>query len=588
MRRLLLGSISVSYDVWLPYGAGSLISYALHHADTHGVVFDEPLYKWLPDDQLADKLRGVDLLALTCYVWNQDYNDHIATVCKQINPHVKVLYGGPNIPLDKALHADFAAAHSAADAFIAGPGEQAFCDIISKIDDDPALWPHCFGLGFDNSSGRLSQPTADNMPQPYLDGVFDSILAKETAIKASFETNRGCPFRCAFCDWGGQANSRVIKFDMPAVQATIDYLYAHANIREIEILDANFGMHRRDLETVRSMLAAKQRTGNNPSVSYSGLVKNGSPHLAEIIRIIHNDLGAQRRHLKLSFQSHSKQTLDVMLRDNIDNTHLLQLLHDLRADGISVSSEMIIGMPGETAESWLSSQSVDYAHGIGFMRTYLLNVVTNTVLYQQDFREQHGIKTKTVSFPYANKSIDKRVLLSEPDLRVHGDKHETYEIVYQCHSFDLSELRLMFRYFWYYHNFYNSKALRGTIAHLASNGHDIAAQAHMFYDNLYLSPLLERIICKQDDIISQLFKPEQHTVIDSYAAYRFFAGSLRTDDLYQLCLNRESVVSDLIRMFSADAVLSEVIRADVASWISPDVGQKELAKRLLSHSATLA
>ena len=73
-----------------------------------------------------------------------------------------------------------------------------------------------FGLSWNNVEvGRkLYQIETNEMPTPYLDGVFDSILAEEKRVKASFETNRGCPFKCAFCDWGGQARSKVTKFDM--------------------------------------------------------------------------------------------------------------------------------------------------------------------------------------------------------------------------------------------------------------------------------------------------------------------------------------------------------------------------------------
>ena len=67
-------------------------------------------------------------------------------------------------------------------------------------------------------------------------------------------------------------------------------LYKHTNIAELEILDANFGMLPRDLDVVKKMKANKEATGNNPKISYSGLAKNGSKWLPEIIDIIHNNL----------------------------------------------------------------------------------------------------------------------------------------------------------------------------------------------------------------------------------------------------------------------------------------------------------
>ena len=78
------------------------------------------------------------------------------------------------------------------------------------------------------------------------------ILKEEKRVKASFETNRGCPFKCAFCDWGGQARSKVTKFNMDPVYEQLDFLYNHTNIAEVEILDANFGMLPRDLDVVKN------------------------------------------------------------------------------------------------------------------------------------------------------------------------------------------------------------------------------------------------------------------------------------------------------------------------------------------------
>ena len=44
----------------------------------------------------------------------------------------------------------------------------------------------------------------DEIPSPFLEGAFDSIMAANPSESwiGLWETNRGCPFRCTFCDWG--------------------------------------------------------------------------------------------------------------------------------------------------------------------------------------------------------------------------------------------------------------------------------------------------------------------------------------------------------------------------------------------------
>ena len=54
----------------------------------------------------------------------------------------------------------------------------------------------------------------DEIPSPFLEGAFDSIMAanpQESWI-GLWETNRGCPFRCTFCDWGSATAAKVTKF----------------------------------------------------------------------------------------------------------------------------------------------------------------------------------------------------------------------------------------------------------------------------------------------------------------------------------------------------------------------------------------
>ena len=51
----------------------------------------------------------------------------------------------------------------------------------------------------------------DKVPSPYLVGIFDDLIKENPKERwlASWETNRGCPFSCTYCDWGLQL---IVKF----------------------------------------------------------------------------------------------------------------------------------------------------------------------------------------------------------------------------------------------------------------------------------------------------------------------------------------------------------------------------------------
>ena len=564
--NILLGTISVIHETWLPYATGCLISYCkkIPEIDQKFNFFD-PIYKYKPLEEYNDIFARSDIFGLTCYVWNQAYNDQLMEHYKSINPNGITMYGGPNVPEDPELAQQFAEARPWCDIFWVGPGEKLLSTFLQNI-DQPLDWHQgSFGCTWNKVEvGRkLYQIEPHELPTPYTDGVFDSILAEEKRVKASFETNRGCPYKCAFCDWGGQARSKVTKFDLDRVYEQLNFIYNKKNIAELEILDANFGMLERDLEVVKQMKQHKDATGNNPKISYSGLAKNGSTWLPEIIDIIHHDLDADQRNLKVSFQTHSEKTLKTINRANIKNDKLIPLIQSFKQKGLPVTSEMIIGLPGETADSWLQSIQRDYELGIDFMRTYFLNLVPNTEIYTKSFREKYQVKSKILAFPYSFTGLGYKKLHQDPEYR---DERSTYEfeeieIMHRCHSYDLTEIIKMFDYWWFYHNFYNSRAINHTMRDLFDTGHDIVFQIQWFFKHLDQMPLMKKLVDKNRQIIQNIFVDEPRTEIKDLATYLYFSRCLRSDEIYQFWHNQADFINDLSKVYPEN-----LIKQDVAEW----------------------
>ena len=565
MKTVQLGTISVIHETWLPYASSCLISYCKKIPTiNNNFTFNDPLYKYKPIKEY-NNLKTIDIFGLTCYVWNQAYNDQIMSYYKDINPNGITMYGGPNIPEDPKLAEKFARDHPYIDIFLVGPGEKLVSKFLLNINDPIQTHDGSFGIGWNNVKvgKKLYQIDTNEMPTPYTDGIFDSILKEEKRVKASFETNRGCPFKCAFCDWGGQARSKVTKFDMDPVYKQLDFIYNHTNIAELEILDANFGMLPRDLDVVKKMKEKKLATGTSPKISYSGLAKNGSKWLPEIIDIIHHDLDADQRNLKVSFQTHAKNTLKVINRANINNDKLVPLIDNFKSKGLPVTSEMIIALPGETADSWLYSLNRDYELGIDFMRTYFLNLVPNTEIYTDKFKKEYNVKSKVLAFPYSFAGLGYKHLHNNPN---YIDERSTYEfeeieIMHRCFSYDYNEIIKMFDYWWFYHNFYNSRALSHTMKDMFNTGHNIEFQAKWFYKHLDEMPFMESLVEKNRNIIRNIFKDEPRTEVKDLNTYLYFSRCLRSDEIYQFWHNQEIFENELTKVYP-----KHLIKYDVAQW----------------------
>lgn len=496
MCNILLGSFSVIYNDWLPYASGCLISYCKAIPEINDkYTFLEPLYKQLPVEQYYHQLIQADILGLTCYVWNQSYNDQLATYFKSIKPMGIVVYGGPQVPENIDLK-NLYDINSPADYSIAGLGEIAFAEWL---------------LGLPQSGKKLT-----TMPTPYLDGTFDKLLSSGEQFKVSFETNRGCPYGCSFCDWGGQARSKITFFDPQSVKQTIDYIYQHTNITELEILDANFGIVPADVDYVDYMIACQSKYNNKLRISYSGLAKNGSKHLPIILSKVFDNLPIDQRNLKISFQTHTKQVLDVANRHNIDNSKLLPLIDQFKSSGIPTTSEMIIGLPGETADSWLNTLHYNYHNlEIDFIRTYILHVVANTPLYEKAYRDKWQIKTKRV-----------------------GYQNTVVEIVNQCFSYNPEEIQKMFDYWWFYSTFINTGLLKGHV-------NNLYAETKTFIDNIDRMPLFKLCLKQYRDIVNTIFKDEPMTILDNRLQMRFLGASLKGKEIEMIINNPQAATRDI-------------------------------------------
>ena len=55
--------------------------------------------------------------------------------------------------------------------------------------------------------------------------MVDQLIKKNPNERwlASWETNRGCPFSCAYCDWGSATNSKVARMELDRVFAELDW-----------------------------------------------------------------------------------------------------------------------------------------------------------------------------------------------------------------------------------------------------------------------------------------------------------------------------------------------------------------------------
>ena len=89
----------------------------------------------------------------------------------------------------------------------------------------------------------IRKTNLQQIPSPYLTGVFDDFFIRypHYNFMPVWETHRGCPYHCTFCDLGADYYNKVYVFETDRLLKEIDWFSKH-KIEYIAIADANFGI----------------------------------------------------------------------------------------------------------------------------------------------------------------------------------------------------------------------------------------------------------------------------------------------------------------------------------------------------------
>lgn len=387
---------------YLPYTVGLLQAYALGHARRPDLLrFRLPIFERLTLAEALEHLQGVDVAGFSTYCWNIRRSLAIAQALKSCQPQTLIVLGGPQVP--QAESELFLRKHPFVDVVALGEGELTFLALLE--DRQRENWPDIPGLAWLDAQGQFHRTAQgprisdlNQIPSPYLTGVFEDLIAAHPGVSwiGTWETNRGCPFQCSFCDWGGLIQTRVYAFDRPRLMAEIEWFGQH-QVADIFCADANFGMLERDLEIARQMVDCKARYGA-PQLFQTQMAKNVKIRNLEIQRLMAssglNPVAA------ISLQSLSPVALKAIKRANISTDRYQEVQQYCQTHGIYNYTDLIIGLPGETYDSFAQGLAEVIRLGqhnrVMFFNAALLpNAEMGSAAYVQEY----GIRSARIPLP---------------------------------------------------------------------------------------------------------------------------------------------------------------------------------------------
>ena len=410
-------------NYWLPYSVACLWSYCgQFDYITSYYELKDIVFKREQPDKLLERLDNPYLCAFSCYIWNEKYCLVVAELIKKKFPNCIIEFGGPQATkkmLEENCFIDC--------IMLGGDGEQDFLELLTTCmrgDEIKKIYER----------GRISDL---DFPSPYQAGLFDKLALENPNIlwAATIETNRGCPHRCTFCDWGGTTMSKIEKFNLQRVQDDFNWII-YNNVGFLMLTDANFGIFgERDMEISRMLKAV----GDHPKSQLEDIILQYSKNSNENVFKITKELGIfARRGITVSVQSMNQPTLKAIKRKNLHIKNLSEHMKTAKNYGVSTYTELILGLPEETLESWKDGLCMLLECGQHeSIDVWFCQVFGNTELNSAFSREVYGIKT-----------VSAEDYISFTNTRDCTDIKETVEIINQTNTMSTFELVESYLYGW--------------------------------------------------------------------------------------------------------------------------------------------
>lgn len=365
---------------YLPYSCGILWSYAYQFTEiANNYYLGDFIWRRDKIEEAVELLKDSDVVGFSVYIWNRNYSKVLARELKKANPDIFIIWGGPEPPIEKD---DIFEQHPYVDICVKLEGEKSFKAILERFTTDkdytkiPGILINDNGVKVDTGES-LRIDDLDTIPSPYLTDVFKPLMEKFPEIRwnATLESNRGCPYACTFCDWGSLTYNKVKKFGLERVYAEFEWVGKN-KCDFVSLTDANFGIFAERDSLIADKLIEVQKKYNNPKAYTISWAKNQKREVVDIVRKLIYE-GGSKLGLNLSVQTMDENVLEIIKRQNLDTNKIEEVFDLCEQYNIPLYTELILGLPGETLESWKNN----------FFRLYNAGNHTGITIYQAQLLE---------------------------------------------------------------------------------------------------------------------------------------------------------------------------------------------------------
>lgn len=565
---------ALSESLFLPYSTGTIAAFSFSREEIkkeyHLCDF---IFTKKPVADVLAEMEAPYIVGFSSYMWNIEYNLALAEAIKKKWKDCVIAFGGPQVPDDT----EFLEKYQFIDILMHGEGEYTFYAILSALSGNDSLGGvSCISYrenGVPVQTEKSRHVSVDEFPSPYAMGLFDSIVNdekyKNIQFDAVLETNRGCPYGCIYCCWAGSEDS-FRRFSMERIKDDLLWM-AKNRIAFCICADSNFGILERDEEIAEYVVSLKKEYGY-PQKFETTAAKNKDDLTFRINSKL--DEAGLNRGISVAVQSMSPTVLEIIGRKNMSAENFADQLEKYRRNGMYTYTDIILGLPGETYDSFCKGLFDVIEAG----QHYSINInrcefLPNTKMYSESFVKQYKIKTIKSYLCQNHSRIDEDMTYSSRS-----------ELVVETSTMSMQDWRNALRISTCVQSFHSLGLLRFFAVYLRKAKN---VSYHDFYTGLYswieqesvfVKKTLDTVcssidtflagkgnLCFSDDRIGNIYWDFQEGL--------FILSVMGIDDFY-------SEIREYLRRYSADAaLLDDLFSFQKESAALPSDTQKMLTTR---------
>jgi tRNA A37 methylthiotransferase MiaB len=452
-------------------------------------------------------LRGLSpVVGFSIYTWNAAQFLTTIRYIRQSCPGVTIIVGGPHVQrAEDYLYED------GIDVVVLGEGELTFVewlDCASRVE-----WPTVQGLAYLDSAGELvkteSRPRIKELD--ILPSALDAIELRDAQGRpkykaCAYETARGCPFKCAFCEWGtGAIGTKIYQHGIARIRDDFERL-VEGGLEDIWLCDSNYGALEEDLDKAEILVDLRKRTGRPFTVGTSWS-KSHNSRVQQIVMMFKEH--GLLFHYNLALQTLTPLALKLSNRKNMRSNRYEPIAKAMAEQGVTIATELIWGLPGDNL--------ADFERNLDRLAAVFpnINIFGYTLLPGTEFS-------------------DRRVEYAIETIPVAGYGKAKGEYVVGCHTFDRDE---------------------GIEGYFLISGHILLVRG-------YVMPLTSRLLALQGQVpVSPLLRAVLRELVQHFVSD---LPELDASDRMQIYERRAELY--LIMLARPDEMFA-VVRRAVSAWL---------------------